>query len=256
MKEKTNPERWASFTWKSEGILDADQIRAAKDDLGLIDYKREYEASFEANSDRVYYAFDAEKNISNYDLNYDLPIIISCDFNAGEKPMSWNLGQQIGDNTFWSHSLSYQYTNTLTMCNVVWDVFQSEKKTPKLVRLYGDYSGVKGTSNSSFSDWEIIEKYFNEKLISVEKRIKPCLSIRDRNASTNARLCNANNIRRMFAHPTRCKALVRDWEYVQRAKNGIDLDESNPSLTHASDAVDYFSDYEYPIKGKAQSRFL
>jgi len=52
----------------------------------------------------------------------------------------------------------------------------------------------------------------------------------------------------MFVDPTGCKELIKDWEYVQRKENGIDLDGSNPERTHNSDSVDYFSDYEFSIK--------
>ena len=253
MKCKTSKE-WTSYHWKSSEVLTDEQIRRAKEDLGLVDYQREYDASFEAGSDHVYYGFNDPLNLKKHSINLDLPLIVCCDFNAGEKPMSWNLGQQIGQETLWTHTLSYQYTNTATMCNIVDDVFKGFKKYPPVMKFYGDYSGVKNTSNSSYSDWEIIEKFFSAKT-TVEKRIKPCLSVRDRNAATNARLCNANNDRRMFADPDNCKGLIRDWNYVQRKDNGIDLDGSNPSLTHCSDAVDYFSDYEFPIKGGSGSYF-
>jgi hypothetical protein len=239
LRAKTSPQRWASFQWKSEGILTDEQIRAAKEDLGLIDYQ----------SDRVYYS-SSDENLKKYSIDFNLPLIVACDFNAGEKPMSWNIGQQIGQMTHWSHTLAYQYTNTATMCNILNDLLVSlNREYPPVMKFYGDYSGTKDTSNSSYSDWEIIEKYFANKT-TVEKRIKPCVSVRNRNAATNARLCNANNNRRMTADPEHCKALIRDWNYVQRKDNGIDLDDSNPSLTHASDACDYYCDYEFPIKPK------
>jgi hypothetical protein len=244
MRAKTSKE-WSSYHWKSSEILTEEQIRRAKEDLGLVDYQREYDASFEAGSDHVYYGF-TDLNLKKYTLNIELPLIVCCDFNAGEKPMSWNIGNQIGQETYWSHTLSYQYTNTATMCNILDDVLKSFKKYPPVMKFYGDYSGIKKTSNSSYSD---IEKFFSSKA-TVEKRIKPCLSVRDRNAATNARLCNANNDRRMFADPEHCKPLIRDWNYVQRKNNGIDLDDSNPSLTHCSDGCDYFTDYEFPIRPK------
>lgn len=252
MREKVSPERWGAFQWTSEDILEPEQIAAAKDDLGLYDYQREYLALFDAGSQKVYYGYTAENN-KKCDIDPDLPLIIACDFNAGEKPMSWVIGQQIGGNTFWTHALAYQYTNTAAMCGIVDDVLSKYPKYPPILRFYGDYSGVKATSNSSFSDWEIIENFFNNKA-TVEKRIRPCFSVRDRNASTNARLCNANNVRRMFVDPDRCKPLIKDWEYVQRKDNGIDLDDSNPERTHSSDAVDYYADYEFPVKQRVSGK--
>ena len=249
LRAKTSPERWASFWWSSEDILDADQISAAKDDLGLVDYKREYLADFESGSQKAYYAY-SEGNHKPYTLNPELPVIVTCDFNAGEKPMSWVVGQAIGDLNYWTHSLAYQFTNTLTMCGILDDTLKTGmKKYPPLLRFYGDYSGVKDTSNSSRSDWEIIKDYFANKT-AVETRIKPCHSVRDRVAATNARLCNANNVCRMYANLATCRALIKDWQYVDWKDNNVDLDGSNSERTHSSDAIDYYASYEYPVAGR------
>lgn len=252
-RSKTEPERWASFTWKSEDILTPQQIINAKTDLALRDYQREYEASFETEGQSVYHSF-SQHNIFDhpYAWKMDQPIIVACDFNAGEKPMSWNVGQQIGSEVFWGKTLAHQFTNTVTMCTILWDFLQTLPSTPHTTIFYGDYSGTKDTSNSTRSDWEIIESFFRNKVTHWEKRIKPCRSIRDRNAATNGLLCNANNLRRMYAQKSECLPLIKDWEQVQRRENGIDLDESNPLRTHASDAVDYFSHIEHPAYGTAE----
>jgi len=245
---KTDPERWASFTWKSSDVMSAQQISDAKNDLAKEDYEREYDASFETGGQRVYYAYtDANNRAREYDPS--TPLIVTCDFNATEKPMSWTVGQRFGEEVYWRKSLSFKFTNTVSMCKLTEEYIDTLGRWPNTIFFYGDYAGTKQTSNSSYSDWDIIVQHFQNKC-EVLKKIKPCLSVRDRNAATNARLCNANDVRRMFVDPTGCKELIKDWEYVQRKENGIDLDGSNPERTHNSDSVDYFSDYEYPIKGR------
>jgi hypothetical protein len=170
-----------------------------------------------------------------------------------EKPMSWVVGQMDGDIMFWAKGLSFSYTNTSRMCEILeeWMLKYFGGKFPTTLRFYGDYSGTKQTSNSSRSDWEIIIEHFRNKS-AVEKKTKPCLNIRDRNASTNGRLLNAKGDRRMFVDAKECKELVRDWEQVTRKENGIDLNGDDPKRTHSSDAVDYFSDFEYPVRGRAR----
>jgi hypothetical protein len=137
------------------------------------------------------------------------------------------------------------------MCERLDEHLKTLSRYPVKIFFYGDYAGKKQTSNSAYSDWDIIEKYFANRCLT-ERRIKPCKSVRDRNASTNAQLCNALNVRRMFVDPDECKPLIKDWEYVGRKENGIDLDDSNPERTHNSDSVDYYSDYEFPIRPQAQ----
>jgi len=250
LRVKAEPERWDSFTWKSSDILTPEQIRSAKSDLAIEDYEREYDASFETGGQRVYYAYSSANN-RKHEYNEDLPLIVACDFNATEKPMSWTVGQRTGNITNWMKSLSYKYTNTATMCERLDEHLKTLTNYPNIIIFYGDYAGRKKTSNSSYSDWDLIEKYFGSKS-NIEKRIKPTLSVRDRNAATNAQLCNANNERRMFVDFDNCKPLIKDWEYVQRKENGIDLDDSNAELTHNSDSVDYYSDFEFPIRSRGQ----
>jgi hypothetical protein len=251
-KSQTDPLRWSSYHWKSSDILSPQQIDAALTDLALEDYQREYDASFEASSQRVYYSYTAFNNVARK-ITPELPVIVTCDFNAMEKPMSWVVGQHIENSTYWVKSLSHSFTNTERMCQILEEwLTQYFGKMPRHLIFYGDYSGTKHTSNSSRSDWEIIIEHFRNKTEKVEKRTKPCLDVRDRNASTNGRLCNSKGERRMFVDVKECRELVRDWEQVQRKSNGIDLDGSDDRRTHASDAVDYFSHYEFPIRGRAK----
>jgi hypothetical protein len=144
--------------------------------------------------------------------------------------------------------LSFSYTNTEAMCTRLEAEFKALPTYPSHISFYGDYSGMHTTSNSSLSDWEIIRRMFMGKNISV--KYKPCKSIRDRVSSSNAMLCNTLGERRMFVHP-QARELITDWERVQWKSNGVELDQDKtPSLTHCSDAVDYYCDYEYPIQGE------
>src|SRR5690606_20074079 len=193
----------------------------------------------------------------DYQILYNQPFIITCDFNATEKPMSWTIGQRQGVNTYWIKSLSYQYTNTIQMCEILDDYLSKFPSYPKVLHFYGDYSGKKYTSNSAYSDWDIIKNYFIKQCshpVKLDVRTKQTESVRDRVASTNAQLCNANNERRMFVDPQECKPLIRDWDRAEWKPNGMDLDDSNDLDTHNSDSVDYYSDYEFPIKGSAISK--
>jgi len=255
-REKTEPERWKSFHWTSEEILDADQIHAAKADIGEMDYRREYLADFETSGQRVYYAYSEynhKKLGVDYIIDWSAPLNITCDFNATEKPMTWSVGQSQGHFEYWFKTLSFPFTNTATMCVVLDDYFKELKTTyghyPRYANFYGDYSGLKRTSNSSFSDWDIIDNFKWSEPLYTERLLKQTETVRDRAAASNALLCNANNERRMFVDPQGCKALIRDWDRVGWKDNGVDLDDGkDPTVTHASDGIDYFSDYKYPIK--------
>jgi len=246
---------YASYFWTSEDILNPLQIERAKNSLGLIDYNREYLASFETGGSPPYYAYN-HLNHSEYKLNTKLPVIVSCDFNATEKPMSWNLGQRIiqgiEDTTHWTKTFSYQFTNTETMCGILDDYFNTLESYPMHIIFYGDYAGKAVKSNSSYSDWQIIENYFSNKC-QFEKRIKPCKSIRDSIAATNAQLCNTFGQRKQFVNPDECKPLIDDFNKCEWKDNSKELSERDDLRGHCCRAVDYYNDYEHSVMGKQEA---
>ena len=249
----------ASYFWTSEDILNEYQISRAKKSLGKIDYEREYLASFETAGNPPYYAFNY-LNYSEHILQPDIPVIVTCDFNATEKPMSWNIGQRVIENTqdvtHWVKTLSYQYTNTETMCGILDDYFRTLNEYPKHVIFYGDYAGKAVKSNSSYSDWNIIENYFRNKFIKFEKRIKPCKSIVNSIAATNSQFCNTLGERKQFVNKENCRQLIRDFEYCQWKSNSKELETKDDLLGHACRAVDYYNDYEHNIKEKPKVKHI
>ncbi len=256
--KKRKPGKSASYHWKSEDVLTPEQIERAKSRLAKADYEREYEASFDTGNLSPYYAYSTMNN-RKFEVLYELPFIVACDFNATEKPMSWVIGQRYYDPqkkcdiVQWHKALSFQYTNTLTMCQYLdEDYFQKLRQYPKKVIFYGDYSGKKQTSNSSYSDWEIIENYFRNKTQYDSKR-KYCKSIRDSVAATNAQLCNVKNEVRQYVDAENCEALIKDWEHCTWKENGRELEEKDPLRTHCCRAVDYFNDYENPVRVNSKS---
>lgn len=256
MRGINNEEGWGSYHWKSSDILSEGQIRQAQQDLALKDYQREYDASFETEFGAPYYSYS---NLNNRPVTFssNLNLIIACDFNATEKPMSWVIGQEQNisgkDEMYWGKVLSYQYTNTETMCDVTVDWLKEyfgDNTKSLSINFYGDYAGTHKSSNSSVSDWEIITKKFSNEVKSVQKFLKPCLSIRDSIASTNAQLCNTTGIRSQFVDYENCKPLVQDWAKCQWKENNRELQDKDPLRGHACRAVDYYNDYENPVKGR------
>ena len=249
---------YASYFWTSEDILNPLQIERAKNSLGLIDYSREYLASFETGGNPPYYAYN-HLNHSEYEINPNNPVIVTCDFNATEKPMSWVLGQRvivgITDVTYWTKVFSHQFTNTATMCGILDDYLNTLPFRPNHLIFYGDYAGRQHKSNSSYSDWEIIEDYFRNKVAKFEKRIKQCLSIRDSIAATNAQLCNSLNQRKQFVNKVNCEPLIKDFEWCEWKENGKELKDNENLRGHCCRAIDYYNDYEHSVKGKPKAKW-
>lgn len=253
-----NEPGYKSYHWISKGILSDEQIATAKNDLGEDDFKREYEASFETGSNSPYYAYTYLNNNSEYVINDRFPVIVACDFNATDSPMSWVVGQRVIHNTldvtYWVKCLSFPFTNTETMCGILKEYLNKQILPADLI-FYGDFAGNQQKSNSSRTDWQIIRQQFSNYKNYIE-RVKPCRSIRDSIGATNAQLCNALGQRKQFVNPAECKALVTDWQKCEWKSNGVELKSNDVLRGHASRAVDYYNDYEHSIRGNAQQTIL
>ncbi len=245
---------WKSwhYTTMDSPFIDNSEIEQAKRELDKYSFAQEYLASFETGGNPPYYAYTAY-NHSLHVLNNNLPVIVACDFNATEKPMSWVIGQRENNSTHWTKCFSHTFTNTQTMCEIVQEYLKGLHQHYKHIIFYGDYAGKQEKSNSSFSDWQIIEHNFKNFADKYEKKIKPCKSIRDSIASTNAQLCNTLNERKQFVNVNECTALVRDWEGCQWKDNSKELKENDPLRGHACRAVDYYNDFEFPMKGTSKT---
>lgn len=253
LKGVNHIKNWASYHWTAEDILDAEQIETAKANLALQDYRREYLADFETESGSPYYAY-SDLNNKSYQFNPNKPLIVTCDFNATVKPMSWVVGQKTIESgremTYWFECLSFTYTNTQTMCGILDDYLKTLQSYPVTINFYGDYSGGADKSNSSYSDWEIIENFYRNK-VNFVKNIKFCKSIRNSIGATNAQLCNSLNEYKQFINPETCKELVLDWQKADWKSNSKELDDKDNLRTHSCRAVDYYNDYEYPVIEKS-----
>jgi len=252
---------WMSYSWTSETVLSPKQIDRAKKNLSLADYNREYLAKFDSFSSTPYYGF-TDKNLGVREINPDEPVLIVCDFNATEKPMSWGIGQWFYDEInhnkclYIDEELVYQYTNTLTMCDILKSNLKQRWGENKFNNLrlhwHGDFAGNHKTSNSSYSDWEIIREEFRN-IKEYEEYVQPCKSIRDSIASTNAFFMNAKNEVRLIVNKDKCRTLVDDWRKAEWKPNGRELSESDPLRGHICRAVDYCIYYHFPIIGTTRT---
>jgi hypothetical protein len=204
-------------------------------------------------SSRMYYAYSELNDVNSYVLDYSLPVIVMCDFNATDNPMSWNIAQEKDGKLFIRYALYNTNTNTSAMCDYLYETLLSEDgRLPKQLLFYGDYSGKHKTSNSDWEDWQLIETYFRQRGkydgMGLQIRIKPCKSVRGSAKSVNARLCNSVGERKIFLVSGSCTEHLRqDLKKCIWDKQGIKEDTSNKMRGHSSAALRYYVDYEYPL---------
>lgn len=212
---------------------------------GYADKEREVRSKghfLNLTSGQVYYAFDHELNIVDYNYNEKLPLEVSCDFNVDI--MSWNIGQQVGFKDIDFDFVELEgLANTDLMCKMLKNKYPDHKAGWV---FYGDISGGKRDPSTSLSSWGIIQQNFPDAQLFYQ----PIQNIKDRTDAVNGRLHNANGrFAFITGNMTRLKIdLMRvTWEMLlQKNKAG--------KLTHASDGYSYKLFWKYPLYGRSTRR--
>ena len=127
---------------------------------------------------------------------------------------------------------------------------------PLNVRIYGDRSG-QSRKTVGDSDYTAIRDFFR---LHSEYRVTMHLSranpaVKDRVNAVNTMLCNALGESRTWIDPA-CTELIKDFRQVQwkRDSGGNttgQIDKSDMSRTHVSDAYGYFVCKEFGLKSQS-----
>jgi hypothetical protein len=231
-------DEWGYYSWPSSDIIEEGEIEAARRELDPRTFRQEYEASFESATGAVYYAYDrARHEDSRIERDPGAPIIICCDFNVD--PCVWELAQSDARGIRVFDEIVLRDTNTTQMGKE----FLSRYGTHKAgFVLYGDAAGS-ARSTTGNSDYALLyELGYKDQRI---RRANPM--VKDRVNAVNAVLENTRGEVRL-THSPRCIHLKRDFESVCWSESTGEINKSNPMRTHASDALGYYIEREFPLK--------
>jgi phage terminase large subunit len=229
-------------TYKDNKFLDKEYIEAlenlAKEDLNWYNI---YAKGIWGKSNiegRCYKKF-TEDNISDYKFDKNLPIIVCCDFNVN--PCKWALIQNAKGNDYVFDEIVLKDTDTESMTKELLNRYQAD------FYFYGDYSGTFRSTSSPTTDYDIIRNIIPKAVI----RIQPNPLQIDRINAMNYRLCNDLGQRRLYIH-SKCTHTKEDLSKVKYevGKRVIDKEDEKKGLVHISDAIGYYINYEYSLKGK------
>jgi hypothetical protein len=240
---------WASWQFKS---IDnpcipnfAATIENARRTMDARTFRQEWEASFEALSGRVYYAFQRPIHMKAVALERGLPVSVSFDFNVN--PCTAVIGQAFKDECrVWREVFLADYGGEATRATVAlaWNILNHEGWNGP-VRLYGDASG-KAAKTTGPSDHAVVMATFAGASWNVPKA-NP--HVRDRIQAVNARCLTEDGKTHMIVDPS-CTHVISDLEQVIFAENGELDKKSNPMLTHISDALGYWVHEQWPPVSK------
>lgn len=197
----------------------------------------------------AYHAFSRfDNNSGPYDFRPREPVFWTHDFNVN--PLASVYGQHIREDggferVYVAGELFLRNAHTEMACQAFCERMApvAARYPPLQVEVFGDYSGNKRSTTSFESDYDVMRRYFEQPHIArqftLSVNLRPSGPVRERVNSVNGAFRSAAGVRRLWVDVAACPNLVRDLEQVVW-KNG-DLDKnSNPDLTHVSDALGYY----------------
>jgi hypothetical protein len=253
-QDAKNRPGWATFQFTTEegGNVKPDELASATQELDERTYRQEFQASFEnLTGGLVYYAFDRQRNVAPQRFNPQLPLFWSLDFNIN--PMCSVIGQINGKYLNILAESVLPDSNTRAACEAFLErisQWQSYSGLPPQVHIYGDASGNNRQTASSRTDWQMVMDFFKTLPIKTERRVPSSNPpVKDRVNCLNSKLRNQAGQCQLWIDPS-CKQLITDLERVhwKTDSNGntiYEIDKSDPSRSHLSDALGYCVSREF-----------
>lgn len=234
---------WQSwqFTTVQGGNVPAEEIEAARRDLGAKEFEQEYLAQFVNYTGVIFYAYSELNLVDHPGLVDGEPVHIGCDFNVS--PITAAAATRTKDGLHFFDDIAIYGSNTNELCEEIRRRYGFNRQ----IFVYPDASGGrKQTSSGGFSDHIILQ---NAGFKIVVDSINPPVS--ESIASVNSLLCSSTGTRRLLIDP-RCRQIRESMlKYVYR--EGTRQPDKDNGFDHLGDCIRYITHKLYPLRPVIQS---
>ena len=237
LKGQQKDKEWDSFqfTTLQGGMVSAEEIEQAKQDIDIRTFRQEFEGTFENYAGAVYYNFHAVENVKPKKLDLSKPLHIGLDFNVD--PMSACVSQIDKDIIHFVDEIVIYGSNTDEMVQEIKDRYGSKAK----IFIYPDPAcRQRKTSAGGRTDLTILQNAG----FTVKCKFKHS-PIRDRVNSVNSRLKSANGERYIFVSPS-CKIMIKGLQR-QIYKENTNIPDKEEGYDHMNDAIGYLTEIVKPL---------
>ena len=237
----SSSENWQAWTYTTleGGIVDSNEIEAARSELPEKTFKQEYLASFESLSNRIYYNFDRDLHVTQdiADIKDHAELYVGIDFNVD--PISAVVGLKVVDQLHIIDEVVIPNSNTTDLAQEIKSRYPNHT-----LRAYPDPSGkARKTSAGGQTDFTILEQAGFQVFAP-----KKAPAVADRINEVNALLTNASKQHRLYIH-SRCKETIKGLDGMTY-KKGSSIPDKTLGLDHITDGLGYLINYEFPIAPK------
>lgn len=238
VKAKGRP-NWETFhfTTLEGGNVSPEEIEEAKSELDERTFRQEYEASFEALTGRVYYAYDREVNAKPLLDIANVPLLVGMDFNVD--PMTAALAIRSGDQIQFIGEIVMRDGNTELMAQTI-----RNKYPGRVIRVYPDPTGNarKTSAPVGQTDFTILRRFGFQVLAPSHPYM-----VADKINTVNAAFRNAKAVSRCFIDSARCPQLAKACDGLTY-REGTNEPDKSLGLDHITDAMAYLLCWELPMR--------
>lgn len=190
------------------------------------------------NSQAFYYAYDPKKNHHPCEFIEGETIYINIDFNVGN--MNASVCHKIDDvSYFFDEIVLKEYSSdTYAMIN---EILKRYSKWKRYLVITCDFSGS-ARKTTGAPDVVVLRQAFGTELVRYRKRGN--VPLRKRQVLVNGLLANE----KILINPKKCPTLIKDLRKVRQKNDDFIKEKTNPDLTHQSDTLDYYCDFEYELQ--------
>lgn len=253
IERKHETDIWVYYSLTEDNpFLDPGYITFLKNNLTKKEADRQLRGMWvEIDSDRIYYAYDSEKHFKReekYQLSTKHPVDLMADYNIGVgKPMSWALGQNIGEDF---HIFKEYHAYTMRTAQLLDEMAADGAfELPVKWRIFGDATGKNNDTRSNWSDYEIIEDFFSkyrrkdgsllEFELCVPTKNPP---LRRRHNTVNGVMENEAGDIRFYAYKG-CEWIDEGFRLTEPKKGADNVEDDTLPQQHVTTAVAYWIDY-------------
>lgn len=231
------------FHWKSEEILPADVIEAAKRTMSKRQYQQEYCASFETASGRIYedYGFD---NWTNETIQPNEELHWTHDQNF--TPLSSAIVVIREGIPYFLDEIVLESAVSRQSAEEFVEKFKDHKN--KKVYIYGDPAGRAGEKHGHKSDYDELEDVLRANGWKFERRVKYAHpAIKDRQNAVRAMIRTVDDKIRLYVNPKTAVYCHKGLSTVQLKSGSTYQEDQTNQYQHITTAMGYFIDWLWPL---------
>lgn len=231
---------WKSWQFPtiSSPFVPRSEVEKRRRDMDPKSFQQEFMADFVTMSGRVYYPFDRNVHVGDYEFNPKLPIHVGMDFNID--PMSSIIIQEQPNGEIWVVDEAVLYGSNVQ--ETADELARRYFRYMGQITIYPDPAGNNRNHDRGETSLDILrEAGFTNILF---KRKHPL--VQDRVNTVNRLLMSGDGVVRLRID-RKCRKLIESLEQTLYKEGSREVDKSL-GVEHAADALGYYADFRHPMR--------